>query len=51
MLLSNPARPTTGQNVLERFGLANTSEGISQYSLNQFKDAQGCPSVGVDPVT
>lgn len=51
MLLCNPARPATRENILERFWFANISERVSQHGFNELEDSQSHLAVRVDPVT
>jgi hypothetical protein len=50
MFLGQPTGPDTCREVLQRFGLANTSERVMQNGLNQIEGAQCDPTIRGDPV-
>jgi len=51
MFLGDPPGPSAGEQILQRLGLADASEGIAQNRLNQLKDAQCNGPVRLHPVT
>ncbi len=51
MLLCNPARPATSENVLERFWLPDAAERVSQHGFIKLENSQGYLAVCIDPVT
>ena len=51
MFLRDAPRPTTCQQISERFGLARTLEWIANYRFDQIQHSGGDSPVGFDPVS
>src|SRR5579864_639441 len=49
MFLRDPSRPSAHKPILKRFRLAHSLEGIFQYRIDQFKDAERHFTVGLYP--
>jgi len=50
VLLRDPARPSSFQKMLERLGLANPGEWLTQHGLDQIQHPQGNLAIGLNPV-
>lgn len=50
VLLSQPPRPRTREDVFQRLGLANTGKGISQDSLDEVQNPESNLAIDLDPV-
>lgn len=50
MFLRHPARPATGQHILQWFRLSNATKWIAQYRLDKFEDAKSNLPVGPNPM-
>ncbi len=50
MFLGYSPRPASRRKILERFGLANAFEGITQNGVNQIENAHRQFAVGLDPI-
>jgi hypothetical protein len=50
VLAADPTRPGSRQNVLQRFGLANSRERLTQDGLDQGQNSQANLTIGFDPV-
>lgn len=51
MLLGDPSRPATGEQIFQRLGFAGASERVWQDGLDQLQYSQGDAPFGFDPVT
>lgn len=50
MLLGNAARPGSGQNVFQRFRLADAVERLPHYGLHQVHNPERHPAIRLGPV-
>jgi hypothetical protein len=51
VLLGQPSRPGAREDVLQRLGLTDTGEGVSQNGLDEIQSPQGNSAINLDPVS
>ena len=50
VLIRDPARPSSGQKMSQRFGLASAGEWLTQHCFDQIQDPHGDLAIGCNPI-